>query len=251
MPVQSPLIWILLIFSIWMLADAMKRRAGWFWYLVILLAPLGAVIYFVAIKLPARATGGNTVPPASGDTQQLSTPFGVRLLGQSLQHADQMEAAEQYDKAMAIYDEALQREPGNLQALHGAARCELGLGHPQQAVTLLEKVLNADREFANYGAALDYADALWLAGQQRDAVELLRGLVNTTERINHRLALAHYLAESGDLNEARAEVQRAIDGHAQLPSHEQLRQQRWLERATQMLNSWQQREAENGQAPRT
>lgn len=232
------MIWVLLIFSIWMLSDAIRRRAGWFWYIVILAAPLGAVIYFVAVKLMSGRSGDATLTtpgsmPAS-NKKLSSTP-----LSSQLDRADQLEAADRYDEAVPIYEEALERDPNCLRALHGMARCELGLGHPRAAVTLLEKVMNADREFGNFGAALDYADALWLAGERQDTLDLLRGLVSTTGRMNHRLALAHYLAENGDTTDAKSEAQRVIQDHALLSADEQTRQQRWRDRATEMLEEWQ------------
>jgi hypothetical protein len=240
MPAPSPFLWILLVFTVWMLSDAIRRRAGWFWYLVILVAPLGPVIYFVLVKLPNIATGRST--PGAMDGRGSSAVPSNRLssgfLTPSLDHADQLEQAERYDEAVPIYQDALASDPSDLQALHGLARCELGLGHPRVAVSLLEQVLNSNREYRNYGAALDYADALWLAGQKQDALELLEGLVNTTVRVNHRLAYAHYLAQSGDLARAKSEVQRAIDQHTQMSAAEQLRDQRWIERANQMIAEW-------------
>ena len=239
-PLQGPLIWVLLIFSIWMLSDAIRRRAGWFWYIVILAAPLGAVIYFVAVKLTGMSGRSSEATLAGlGSVSASNKKIALTLLSSQLDRADQLEAADQYDEAVHIYEEALERDPNCLRALHGMARCELGLGHPRAAVTLLEKIMNADREFGNFGAALDYADALWLAGQRQDTLDLLRGLVGTTGRMNHRLALAHYLAENGDAADAKSEAQRVIHDHAALSAEEQMRQQRWRDRATQMLGEWQ------------
>jgi hypothetical protein len=237
-PVQGPLIWVFLVFSILMLLDAILRRAGWFWYIVILAAPLGAVIYFVAVMLPKLSARTNKTAPS--DSASLGRPkTSSGFVYSNIERADHLEAAEQYDEAIPIYEEALERDPNNLRALHGMARCELGLGHPRVAVELLEKVLGVDREHANFGAALDYADALWLAGQRQDTLDLLRGLVDVTGRINHRLALGHYLAEGGDLEAAKTEVARAITAHAALPGDEQARQKHWLDRAQQMIEQWQ------------
>jgi hypothetical protein len=239
-PLQGPLIWVLLIFSIWMLSDAIRRRAGWFWYIVILAAPLGAVIYFVAVKLRLSGRSSDSTLATPGSSMPASNrKLSSTVLSSQLDRADQLEAADHYDEAIPIYEEALKRDPNCLRAQHGMARCELGLGHPRAAVTLLEKVMSADREFGNFGAALDYADALWLAGERQDTLDLLRGLVSTTGRMNHRLALAHYLAENGDTTDAQSEAQRVLQDHASLSADEQMRQLRWRERATQMLGEWQ------------
>lgn len=218
-----------------MLFDAVRRRVGWFWYPIILLAPL---IYFLFVKLPAmisaRGASDSGIDPTALDSPRRSSGF----LTPNLDRADQLEESERYDEAMPIYQEALTKDANDLRALHGMARCELGLGHPRVAVALLEQVLTADREYRNYGAALDYADALWLAGQNQDTLELLEGLVKNTRRINHRLAFAHYLASNGDIARARAEVGKVIDEHAALAANEQLKDKFWIERATHMLADW-------------
>ena len=235
MHVPNSYIWISLIFTFWMLFDAVRRRAGWFWYIVALMAP---IIYFIVVKLPSLLTGRAGVVGEPGTLGAQSMRPSPSLLAPNLNRADQLEEIERYDEAVPIYQEALANDPNDLRALHGMARCELGLGHPRVAVALLEQVLNIDREYSNYGAALDYADALWLAGQRKDALELLDGLTRTTGRVNHRLAYAHYLAASGDLANARAEAQKVIDDNGNLPASEQARDQRWVERAQSMLADW-------------
>jgi len=234
----SPYFWIGIGFTAWMLLDATRRRVDWFWYLVALLTPF---IYFLMVKLPnnpAIPTPGSEVNPTIVNGQK--SPVGSGQLPPNLERADQLEEAERYDEAMPIYRESLEFVSDDLRALHGMARCELGLGHPSIAVTLLEKVLNTDREYRGYAAALDYADALWLAGQKQDTLELLDGLVHATGRPNHRLAYAYYLAAHGDLPKAQAETRRVIDEHSALPQQQKQDDQHWRDRAEQMLTEWSQ-----------
>ena len=230
---SSPYFWIGVVFTIWMVLDASRRRVDWFWYLVALLTPF---IYFLMVKLPnnpaiPEAGSNSDVPQVGKSKRQLgSSPFLSNL-----DRADQLEEIERYDEAVPIYQEALDHDPNNLRSLHGMARCELGLGHPRIAVSLLEQVLNTDREYGNYAAALDYADALWMSGQKQDTLELLDGLVHATGRPNHCLAHAHYLAENGELAKAKAVVDRVIEEHASLHPAEQPKDQYWRDRAEQML----------------
>lgn len=239
MPVFDTSVWIPLIsFTLWMFFDAIRRQAGWFWYVVILAAPLGPFIYFFTVKLPNVTTKSesNPVKPTSPvGPNTTGGGLGVTLLA-DLNQADRLELASMYDDAVPIYQHALSRNPSDLRALHGMARCELGMGHPREAANLLERILSKDREYGDFGAALDYADALWLSGQREDTVELLRGLARLTGRINHRLAYAHYLAENGELSIALTEVQGAIDDHAALPENQKAPLQHWRDRATKMLD---------------
>lgn len=228
-------------FTIWMVVDATRRRVDWFWYVVALLTPF---IYFLMVKLP-----NNPAIPAPGTESLAPEPAkSRRRLGSlvpNLDRADQLEEIERYDEAVPLYQEALDFDPNNLRALHGMARCELGLGHARIAVSLLEQVLNTDREYRNYAAALDYADALWMAGQKQDTLELLEGLVHATGRLNHRLAYAYYLAANGDLPTAKAEAERVIEEHAALAATEQSKDKYWRDRAEQMLAQWAETETQN------
>lgn len=221
-------------FTVWMLVDASRRRVDWFWYLVALLTPF---IYFLMVKLPNNPAirSPDSLAPEN-TTPRRRFPSGS--FAPNLDRADQLEEIERYDEAVPMYQEALEIDPGNLRALHGMARCELGLGRPRLAVSLLEKVLNTDREYGNFAAALDYADALWMSGQKQDTLELLDGLVHATGRLNHRLAYAYYLAANGDLTKARTEAERVIQEHSALPATQQPKDQHWRERAEQMLAQW-------------
>jgi len=193
------------------------------------------------VKLPNNPA--IPAPGTDGSSPVTNLPrkrFSSSAFLPSLERADQLEESERYDEAVPIYQEALEVDSKNLRALHGMARCELGLGHPRIAVTLLEQVLNVEREYRNYAAALDYADALWMAGQKQDTLELLDGLVHSTGRLNHRLAFAYYLAANDDLVKARAEAQRVLDEHSALDPEQQRNEQYWRERAEQMLAEWSQ-----------
>ena len=77
------------------------------------------------------------------------------------------------------------------------------MNRPLEAIEELARLMELDPAYRDYSAALDYAEALWQAGQRDDAIGLLTGLVGVSKRINHRMALAHYLKEQGDPVTAR------------------------------------------------
>jgi hypothetical protein len=233
-----PYAYVLLAFSLWMLVDAARRRAPSYWYFVILFLPFGAVIYFLFVKMrDARTESDEASLPKTPLTP--SSPligFG-RGSGEepSLAHADHLEENERYEEAESIYRRALVREPDNLQALHGLGRSLLGLGRARESLEYFERLLEFERSYRNYGAALDYADALWEAGQKTDTIELLEQLAAHTKRINHRLALAHYIGELGQKARAATEIRAAIDDEQTQPDANGERSRRWIERARAML----------------
>jgi len=232
----------LLAFKIWMLVDAIRRRAPFYWYLVIAFLPFGDFIYLAMVKLPA----GNLQP--SG--QPLAAPLPV--LGPSLDelgrrahetpselnklaYADALAAELRPAEAADRYRDVLRQAPDSKEALHGLARSLLALGRPAEAVEELAHLMDLEPTFRDYSAALDYAEALWQAGQQDDAIGLLTGLVSVSKRINHRMALAHYLKERGDSATAKNELDQALRDFASQPDFVQRRDRRWADRARKLL----------------
>lgn len=204
-------------------------------YVLLIFFPLSAVIYFFVVRLKDSRQPVSPAPRADATS---GASFNPNLsLGQRrrLDRADELESREVYPAAIEIYETVLEQDATNKRALHGLARCYLGLSEYEQAQDLFMKLLERDREYRDFAAVLDYAEALSLGDRKRDAVELLQGLVGVSPRINHRLALAHYAMTVGDLGLAREQLQRALAEYNQSRQSERDRNQRWAVRARQML----------------
>ncbi|HEY4158240.1 MAG TPA: tetratricopeptide repeat protein, partial [Polyangiaceae bacterium] len=221
-------------FRLWMLVDAIRRRPPFYWYLIIFFVPFGDFIYFAMVKLP----GGNAASaPRSASIAE------VPVLGPSLSElearaketpselnklafADALAAEQRPDQAVERYRDILRQASDSKEALHGLSRSLLALSRPFEAVEELAHLMELDPAFRDYSAALDYAEALWQAGQHEDAIGLLTGLVGVSKRINHRMALAHYLKEQGDSATARNELDQALRDFATQPDFVQRRDRR-------------------------
>jgi hypothetical protein len=238
--------YFLLAFSLWMLVDAARRRAPAYWYFVILFLPLGAIFYFFLVKMRDFRTEGDA---KSVDSSPLGIPSSARSSAISsapnLDRADRLEEGERYLDAEPMYRQALALDADSKQALHGLGRCLLGLGRARESLEYFERLLTLDRDYRNFSAALDYADALWEAGQKSDTVDLLEQLAKHTGRINHRLALAYYLTESGLIDRARDEITRAITETSSSADATQPRTRQWLDQAQDMLHALPQGEDRN------
>ncbi|HTA91575.1 MAG TPA: tetratricopeptide repeat protein [Polyangiaceae bacterium] len=229
-------------FRIWMLVDAIRRRPPFYWYLIIFFVPLGDFIYFAMIKLPAGGTRSSlstlaTAVSAPGpslselELRAKETPSELNKLA----FADALAAEQRPLEASERYRDVLRQASDSKEALHGLARSLLALGRPLEATEELSHLMELDSGFRDYSAALDYAEALWQSGQHDDAIGLLTGLVGVSKRINHRMALAHYLKEQGDSATARNELDLALRDFATQPDFVQRRDRRWADRARKLL----------------
>jgi hypothetical protein len=226
-------------FMVWMAVDAVKRRAPLYWLaaIVLLVPPLGGVAYFLVVKIWDYWPRTGTEPTTRWWRGSSPLGGGSVLDPTELATADALEVAGRYTDAIPLYEAVLARAPRHLRALHGLGRCMLGAGHPQRAVQLLGEVLSEDKTFGNYSAALEYAEALWQADQRDDCLHVLERMATMTGRINHRIALAHYAMLAELPGRARAVLQQALASHASKPEAVRRRQQRWADRAAQMLAS--------------
>ncbi len=226
-------------FQIWLLVDAIRRRVPFYWYLLLLM-PIGAILYFVLVKLP-ELNGKRPAAPAAFAVQGRTLEELNELARQTpselnkLAYADALLAAQRYAEAVGRYRDVLRQSGDSREALHGVSRALLSMGRPLEAVEELAKLMELDPAYRDYSAALDYAEALWQAGQHQDAIGLLTGLVSVSKRINHRMALAHYLKEQGDEATARSELDQALAEFASSPDFVKRRDQRWADRARKLL----------------
>lgn len=238
-------------FQIWMLVDAWKRRAPLHWYFIIVLMPFGAVFYLVMVKLRDLRLGASARSPSMGnlrDTGPLD-PTEARPESPDLDRADALEENERYLEAEPIYRGALTQNNDDKRAILGLARCLAGSGRAAESLAHFERLLEMDREYAGYGAALDYADALWAADQKNDTIELLESLAKMTGRINHRLALAHYLAEFGRTEHAINELEDALKAATAPDAPFSDRHRRWIEMGQAMLEDLAARSRADRQVP--
>jgi tetratricopeptide (TPR) repeat protein len=230
--IYTALVWA---FSFWMVADVVRRRLNLLWIALILLIvpPYGGLLYLVYLKLATSPRfRGMLGVPASSST--LPAP-GEEAANPALLRADQLEEQRRYEEAAELYERALEKEPEAARALHGLARCWTELGEERAGLEKYEALMAVDPRYRNYAGALEYAEVLHRSGRTEDAIGLLDGLVNETGRFNHRLALAHYCAASGQKPRAQSVLNEALVEYERAPAPEQEANRRWQRRILDKL----------------
>lgn len=225
------LIWT---FSLWLVVDVWRRRLSFLWMvLILMIQPYGGLVYLVYLKLATSPRlRGRLGIPASAVSQPPGTEQGV---DPALLRADQLEEQRRFEDAVPLYERALERKPEDARAVHGLARCLMELGQERQGLEKYEALMGIDPRYRDYAGALEYAEALHRAGRTDDAIDLLDGLVRETGRFNHRLALAHYYAASGQKPRAQSVLSEALQDYERAPAPEQEANRRWQRRIVDKL----------------
>ncbi len=221
---------LLMAFKIWMVVDAIQRRAGYIWLMVIFFLPFGEFVYFFMVRYrlgPANRAGkvGNMIP---AHQQQKVVPNLAALrfsyeetpsILNQVALAQGLHDLDQFEEAGELFEDVLRRRPKERACLFGLAHCQSGLGRPEAAVEMLQKLVDRDPAYLDFAPFSDLADAQRACGRDDDALTSLRELCRVSPRIDHKLALTEQLVRMEQKEEAREVLQHALEAHAMAPAH--------------------------------
>lgn len=227
-------------FMIWMLVDAIRRRADFYWY-IILFVPFGAWIYFFVVKIHdwdlrwLKRLLSFERPPSIDALR-----YAVRetpSFANKMKLATALHDAGEFAEAAEIFEAALRTHKDEPEALHGLGRCRLELGEPEAAIEALSRLVDGNRGYRDYAGCIDLAEAYGKAGRDDEAIELLEGVVKARPRLQHHVLLAHRLAEIGNVVRARESLERALEEHHHAPAFVKRRDRPYEKQAAELLKS--------------
>lgn len=227
------------IMTVWMLVDALRRKADRQWYVIILL-PFGEWFYFFSVKWKdpsmakfRRMFGGG--PKAPGLAELKRDAHRTPSARNRLRLAQGLHDRGSYAEAEAVFSQILEREADHKDALHGAGLCRAELGDLRGAIEALGALVAQDPSFADYAPYLEFCHLLWQTGGHADAIIETEKLVRRSPRARHRVTLAHYLFEDDKPAHARRVLREAIEDHGAGNQYERKRDKKWIAEARRML----------------
>ncbi len=247
-PFGSTIALLLGLFTLWMLIDAYNSHVENYWYFVILfLFPLGAVLYFLAVKM--RAGSWLARPPRAAPL------FDRRMSLDELRHrvqrsptvanrlhlADRLMDKKEFAEAVPHLEGILAVEPHYCQALYSLAECRLGMEQTDQAIELLKRLLDKEPRWSNYKAWQTLVEAYESKSEPALALDACRKLERYMPTLQTKCLLAEHLLANRLNAEAVKLLDDALEDHRFASFGKKLRDWSWSRRATALL-----REAETG-----
>jgi hypothetical protein len=237
----SPLSYLLLAFWAWMIYDAIKNDPERIWlWVVLILGPLGAVVYFLFRKAPtlnlpkpaflARWGRRKELWAAEAAARNIGNPYQFVALG------DLQRELGEPQQAAASYQKALAKEPKNLQALWGLALTEYESHSYADARERLATIVSIDPNFKFGEAFLAYGRTLVALGEKDAAREHLAGGIKRWSYPEAYVLLAGLLIERGESAEARKLLESVVVDMRAGPEFNQRRNRRWVRQAQRMLS---------------
>lgn len=209
------------VFSLWMLYDAIKRGAAEYWWLIVLV-PFGEVAYFAAVVWPDIKRQGNwdslfrrppTIKQLRASYEETPSHHNRLRLAQGLHDAGQIE------EAGALFEQILDEEPLERDALYGFAQCALAAGEDEAAIGALETLVDIDIAYLDSMPAVDLVEAYWETGDQDSALELADTLCRKSMRVGPRAIYATYLMELDRSDEARKLLEQGLKSYDASPAY--------------------------------
>jgi hypothetical protein len=216
-----------------------RRRPDTYWFYVILfLGPVGAIIYLAVEALPDIGLVGQSfkVFPRRKRIGQLEaiirdnpSPGNYEELGDLYMDDGKIpEAREAFNRAIAARADT--PDP-----FYRRGVCAIQMGDFAAAVPDLEKVVAKQSDYDFQRAAGLLAHAYAQTGQKEKAEALFRRVTTTSTLSETYLNFADLLASEQRLDEAREWAQKVLDKKPTMPSYLRRRERPWFRRAKEAL----------------
>ncbi|MFY9643727.1 MAG: tetratricopeptide repeat protein [Terriglobales bacterium] len=216
-----------------------RRRPDNYWFFVILfLGPLGAVIYLLVEALPDIGLVGQSfkVFPRRKRIRELEAAIhdnpsagNYEDLGNLYMDDGNLAAAR------AAFDKAIAARADTPDPFYRRGVCALLLGDAAAALPDLERVVAKDSGYDFQRAAGLLAHAYAQTGQKEKAEALFRQITITSTLSETYLNFADLLASEGRNAEAREWAQKVLDKKPSMPGYLRRRERPWFRRAKEVL----------------
>jgi hypothetical protein len=226
-------------FTVWMAVEAVRRghASGWLW-IIVLLGPIGAAIYFFSEYSESFSRGPVLQPRKVSAADLRAAEADVKRLGNAATwtaYASALRGRRETARAVDAARQALECDPENLEARYELGLALEELGHHGDARTELERVVAADPAFDNDGVLFVLARAQQGCGQDVAARESLETLASRSARPEVLFECAAVQARLGDRAAAAENLHRIIAEAEEVPDYLKPNVRPWVHKAKRAL----------------
>jgi hypothetical protein len=229
------------LFQLLMLVHFFRRRPEWYWFFIIIfLGPLGALIYFIIEVIPDL----RVKPPAIARFERgrrrrwLENMAGEAPAVETLQELGEIYAAEgQHERAIEFFTRVLKRDPEAHEALYARGKSLVALGRIEEAIADLEPVARAEPAYHFYDASLTLAECYERAGRDDAAEAAYREILGRTTVSRAYYNCGVLLARRGQLDAARDMMRQILAKKPTLPRYLRRQERPWFRKAEAFLKA--------------
>jgi hypothetical protein len=210
----------------------MKRPDFYWLWIILLLGPLGALIYLAVEALPELTDPGAFRFVARGSRKrELEAAVVDNPSAGNYEELGQIYLDESnWAKAKAAYDRAISARTDSVDPFYRRAVAEYELGDFQAAVPDLERTVNEDARYDFQRAAGLLAYAYWKTGQKDRAAQMFEAVTRTSTLTETQYHYAELLAADGKKEEARQILDGILGKRRSMPGFQRRRERPWFRR---------------------
>ena len=229
------------LFQVIMLIHFFRRRPEGFWFFLILfLGPLGALIYFVMEVVPDL----RLKPPVIARFERKRRRQWLEHLAdevptlETLQELGEIYAAEgEHGRAVEFFTRVLARDPDSREALYARGKSLVELGEIERAVADLEPVARAEPNYRFYDAALTLAECYERLGRDQAARAAYQDVLGRTSISRAYYGCGRLLARLGEAEQAREMMRQILAKKPSLPRYLRRQERPWFRKAEAFLKT--------------
>jgi len=230
--------WWGIVLRIVAIVHFIRRRPDFFWIWVILIHPIGALVYIVVEVIPdvGLLRGSFQVFPRRRRINELErivldNPSAGNYEELGLLYLDDGDFA----RARGCYDRSIAQRSDSVDPFYRRAVAEIELGDFTAAVPDLERAVEADPNYDFHRAVGLLAHAYAQTGQAEKAEKLFEQATRVSTSSETYYNYAQFLQGQGRADEARQWVQKILDKRATIPGYQRRRERVWFRKAYALL----------------
>ena len=215
-----------------------NRPEGYWFWVIVFLGPIGAVVYFFVEVLP----GFNWKMPVFERWERARRREWLeKLVSESPSQEALCELAwirakdGDHDRAIELYGQALRRDPEDIESLYGRGLSAMETEDYASAVTDLTALAKAEPGYKQQEGNLALAEAHEGLDEPDKAAQVYRSILKRAQVSQAYFCLGRLLANQGEIGQAREMMQEIIMKQAGLPRYLRRRERLWFWRARRFL----------------
>jgi hypothetical protein len=228
-----------LLFQALAVIHFIKRRPNGYWLCIILiLGPIGAIIYLFAEAVPDIGLLGSSfkVFPRRKRIRQLEFEILDNPSSGNYEELGDLYMDDgKLPLARTAFDKAIAARSDSLDCFYRRGLCAIQLGDAAAALPDLERVVSKDPNYDFRRAAGLLAHAYAQTGDKEKAEALFQQVTLASTLSETYLNFADLLRSEGRHAEARMWVRKVLDKKPSMPGYLRRRERRWFRSASQML----------------